>query len=171
MPSLSSFALALRTRSDCLLAYSGLRFPSSTYFMATSTSCGSFCAKTMQLYAVWRPAPMLLAGCHVLSFRWVTQDAAGSPPRFKRSCASTLELEQAGVSHAPPTAATVHSRDRRAEGAPCRRCLEHSRSRPRRPRLYRRQRLAQPRRVHSRPRGDRGVSHAQMESRARLSAD
>src|SRR6266404_2138687 len=32
-------------------------------------------------------------------------------------------------------------------------------------------RLAQPRRVHSRPRGDCGVSHAQMESRARLSAD
>src|SRR5262245_47850004 len=33
MPSLSSFALAFLTRSDCLLAYSGLRFPSSTYFM------------------------------------------------------------------------------------------------------------------------------------------
>src|SRR5258706_14038663 len=45
MPSLSSFALAFRTRSDCLLAYSGLRFPSSTYFMATSTSSCSFCAK------------------------------------------------------------------------------------------------------------------------------
>src|SRR5215475_11416786 len=37
MPSLSSFALALPTRSDCLLAHSGLRFPSNTYFMATST--------------------------------------------------------------------------------------------------------------------------------------
>src|SRR5882724_2834275 len=58
MPSLSSFALAFLTRSDCLLAYSGLRFPSSTYFMATSTSCGSFCAKTLQLYAFWRPAPI-----------------------------------------------------------------------------------------------------------------
>src|SRR5262245_49526343 len=58
MPSLSSFALAFLTRSDCLLAYSGLRFPSSTYFMATSTSCGSFCAKTIQLYAFWGPAPM-----------------------------------------------------------------------------------------------------------------
>src|SRR5262245_31995619 len=31
MPSLSSFALAFLTRSDCLLAYSGLRFPSSTF--------------------------------------------------------------------------------------------------------------------------------------------
>jgi hypothetical protein len=37
MPSLSSFALALPTRSDCLFAYSELRFRSSTYFMATST--------------------------------------------------------------------------------------------------------------------------------------
>ena len=37
MPSLSSFALALPTRSDCLLAHSGLIFPSNTYFMATST--------------------------------------------------------------------------------------------------------------------------------------
>src|SRR5262245_58605041 len=36
MPSWSSFALAFLTRSDCLLAYSGL---------STSTSCGSFCAK------------------------------------------------------------------------------------------------------------------------------
>jgi hypothetical protein len=33
------FALALPTRSDCLHAHSGLRFPSSTYFMATSTAC------------------------------------------------------------------------------------------------------------------------------------
>src|SRR5690349_2392484 len=37
MLSLSSFALALPVRSDCLLAHSGLRLPSSTYFMATST--------------------------------------------------------------------------------------------------------------------------------------
>src|SRR5205823_11180345 len=58
MPSLSSFALAFLTRSDCLLAYSGLRFPSSTYFMVTSTSCGSFARRTMQLYVFWRPAPM-----------------------------------------------------------------------------------------------------------------
>src|SRR3984893_19561641 len=43
MPSLSSFALAFPTRSDCLFAHSGLRFPSSTYFMATSTACWSFC--------------------------------------------------------------------------------------------------------------------------------
>src|SRR5262252_6848387 len=60
MPSLSSLALAFLTRSECLLAYSGLRFPSSTYFMATSTSCGSFCAKTLQLYAFRRGAPMPL---------------------------------------------------------------------------------------------------------------
>src|SRR5262245_3123054 len=38
MPSWSSFFLALLIRSDCLLAHSGLRFPSSTYFMATSTA-------------------------------------------------------------------------------------------------------------------------------------
>src|SRR6516164_5031714 len=60
MPSLSSLALDFLTRSDCLLAYSGLRFPSSTYFMATSTSCGSFCAKTLQLYAFRRGAPIPL---------------------------------------------------------------------------------------------------------------
>src|SRR6516165_1882308 len=58
MPSLSSLALAFLTRSDCLLAYSGLRFPSSTYFMATSTSCGSFCTKTSRVYAFRRAAPM-----------------------------------------------------------------------------------------------------------------
>src|SRR5437879_8154229 len=45
MPSLSSFALAFPTRSDCLFAHSGLRFPSSTYFMATSTACWSFCVR------------------------------------------------------------------------------------------------------------------------------
>src|SRR5690349_14588836 len=39
MPSVSSLALALSTRSDCLLAHSGLKLPSSTYFMAISMFC------------------------------------------------------------------------------------------------------------------------------------
>src|SRR5262252_7133141 len=52
MPSLSSLALAFLTRSVCLLAYSGLRFPSSTYFMATSTSCRSLCAKDQAIICV-----------------------------------------------------------------------------------------------------------------------
>src|SRR5262249_31646273 len=50
-----------------------------------------------------------------------------------------LNLNKSESVDAPPTAAAVHSRDRRAEGAPRRRCLEHARSRPRRPRLYRQQ--------------------------------
>src|SRR5262249_20454658 len=58
MPSLSSFALAFPMRSDCLLAHSGLRFPSSTYFMATSTSCDLFARRTMQLSPFGGPAPM-----------------------------------------------------------------------------------------------------------------
>src|SRR5262245_53145921 len=83
MPSLSSFALAFLTRSDCLLAYSGLRFPSSTYFMATSTSCGSFCAKTIQLYAFWGPAPMRFA----LATRITT------PGRSRLCCGGALERD------------------------------------------------------------------------------
>src|SRR5262249_4580463 len=52
MPSLSSFALALVIRSACLLAHSGLRFPSSTYFMATSTAVDHFARRTI---AIIRP--------------------------------------------------------------------------------------------------------------------
>ena len=66
----------------------------------------------------------------------MTQDAARSPPRLRKVWAQgRLNLNKSESVDAPPTAAAVHSRDRRAEGAPRRRCLEHARSRPRRPRL------------------------------------
>src|SRR6185437_5459801 len=69
MPSFSSFALALVTRSDCLLAHSGLRFPSSTYFMGHLHDVWSCCERHIQSYAPWRGAPMAhhgagAADCH-----------------------------------------------------------------------------------------------------------
>src|SRR5215467_8139140 len=70
MPSLSSFALAFLTRSDCLLAYSGLRFPSSTYFMATSTSCGSFCAKDHAIIRLLATSAHAVSGLCSSPARW-----------------------------------------------------------------------------------------------------
>src|SRR5260370_22170198 len=81
MPSLSSFALAFGTRSDCLLAYSGLRFPSSTYFMATSTSSCSFCAKD---HAIIRR--LATSGHAVSHYRYPHH-----PTMRGRRCCSALE--------------------------------------------------------------------------------
>src|SRR6478735_10700527 len=61
--------------------------------------------------------------------------------------------------------AALYLRDCGREGAQGRRRLEHSRSIARRPRLYDRQRLAEPLRVSCWPRGHRGFPHAQMEPR------
>src|SRR6185437_10825936 len=62
MPSFSSFALALAMRSDCLLAHSGLRFPSSTYFMGHLHGVlWSFCERHVQSYAFWQLAPTRIA--------------------------------------------------------------------------------------------------------------
>src|SRR6266436_1312922 len=90
MPSLSSFALAFRTRSDCLLAYSGLRFPSSTYFMATSTSSCSFCAKD---HAIIRR--LATSGHAVSHYRYPHH-----PTMRGRRCCSALvrDLAQSDVS-------------------------------------------------------------------------
>src|SRR5215510_437554 len=78
MPSWSSFALAFLTRSDCLLAYSGLRFPSSTYFMATSTSCGSFCAKDPAIIR------LLATSAHAVSPSAILEIGRANPLRKPR---------------------------------------------------------------------------------------
>src|SRR5262249_57241756 len=69
MRSWSSFALAFLTRSDCLLAYSGLRFPSRTYFMATSTSCGSFCAKDPAIIRLLATSAHAVSSSAILEIR------------------------------------------------------------------------------------------------------
>jgi hypothetical protein len=71
----------------------------------------------------------------------------------------------------PPTFAALYRADSDREGPPRRGWLERPRSGEGRTRLYARQPVAQPRRVHHGPRRHRGVSQAQMGARARLSPD